>query len=463
MALDTLMNATGLAAVIAAVTMGWNYVKGFSRYLTGVFLYQKTFDASVGNKVFQYLRKHYKKAPSGISNIMFLTDRVDDNQYKTIVPFDLPSSTSIWYGKHGIFIVNTGGLITTVSLRKFSDPYALTCAALDYSDELMNSSTSNTDYFYIKQVIGSIGDLNSAQLKRKELRGSVGERTAESHPDSNASNIEPHRLIDTSFRFAPERYLNNRSNSDPLRGLFFPQEIHGLLNDLRRWFDKKTWYQDRGIPWRTGVLLHGPGGTGKSSLSKAVAQTLKIPLYQYCLNTLTDHDFIHEWETMETPCVVALEDFDTVFHGRESTTVHKSLSFECILNQISGISALNGVLLIVTTNNLHHIDAALGQVDDNGKPTRPGRIDRIIHIGTTTTKQRLDIATYTLDFAAPELIADLVNSHAETTAAQFQAVCIETALSHLHKTEQSNVLPFCDVYGKAHKDELIHKPKRGLP
>lgn len=134
---------------------------------------------------------------------------------------------------------------------------------------------------------------------------------------------------------------------------------------------------------------------------------------------------------MITPCVVALEDFDTVFHGRTSVTAHKSLSFECVLNQISGISSMNGVLVVVTTNNLEQIDPALGRLDEQGRPTRPGRIDRILYMGPTTTSQRESIAEYTLDFLTEQEREALVMSTVGTTAAQFQAICIEKALVQL--------------------------------
>jgi chaperone BCS1 len=37
-----------------------------------------------------------------------------------------------------------------------------------------------------------------------------------------------------------------------------------ILDDIRGFISSRTWYLDRGIPYRRGYLLHGPPGTGKS-------------------------------------------------------------------------------------------------------------------------------------------------------------------------------------------------------
>jgi ATP-dependent 26S proteasome regulatory subunit len=68
-------------------------------------------------------------------------------------------------------------------------------------------------------------------------------------------------------------------------------------------------------------------------------------------------------------------------------------------------------------------------VDRNGRPTRPGRIDHIVHLGYTTQKQREDIARFTLKGLEEDAIPALVEKGQNTTAAQFQFMCIEVAMS----------------------------------
>jgi hypothetical protein len=304
--------------------------------------------------------------------------------------------------------------------------------ALEASNQRsMNLTRSN---FYVRRIMGTAGERPTFGPQNENAPRALGGAASTAVDDSGDAMTLPEYSVDRSFMYAPERYMPTQRKADPLRGLFFPPEVHALLSSLKQWHTRQDWYQQHGIPWRTGALLHGPGGTGKSSLARVVAETLGLPLYQFYLNTLTDREFVREWDELSTPCVVALEDFDTVFHGREPVTVHKSLSFECVLNQISGISAINGVLLIVTTNRLEHIDPALGQLDSKGRPTRPGRIDHILHMGATTPGQRADIARFVLGGWADDLIPGLLADGSGAMAAQFQSMCVQAALHRLSES-----------------------------
>jgi len=43
-------------------------------------------------------------------------------------------------------------------------------------------------------------------------------------------------------------------------------QVEELLADCTRFLNSERWYAERGIPYRRGYLLHGPPGTGKTSL-----------------------------------------------------------------------------------------------------------------------------------------------------------------------------------------------------
>jgi SpoVK/Ycf46/Vps4 family AAA+-type ATPase len=183
--------------------------------------------------------------------------------------------------------------------------------------------------------------------------------------------------------------------------LFLPPEAHEMLDEIRKWKNAKDWYQQRNIPWQRGWLLYGPPGTGKSSLVRAIGQDLDMPIMAFDLATMSNDDFLKSWdETLSrTPCIALIEDIDGVFNGREhvaKSTVNQQVSFDCLLNCISGVKRADGVFLIITTNNPEKLDLALAG-PDGGMPSRPGRIDRVLALKSLDEIARRDIAKILAD------------------------------------------------------------------
>ena len=65
-----------------------------------------------------------------------------------------------------------------------------------------------------------------------------------------------------------------------------------LLADMGRYLDpeERRFYYAQAIPYRRGYLFHGPPGTGKTSLSIALAGFFRLSLYLLSLpNVGSDH------------------------------------------------------------------------------------------------------------------------------------------------------------------------------
>ncbi|KAI0839811.1 BCS1 N terminal-domain-containing protein [Hypoxylon sp. FL0890] len=181
-----------------------------------------------------------------------------------------------------------------------------------------------------------------------------------------------------------------------------------LIDDVTDYLNPATqrWYSLRGIPYRRGYLLHGPPGTGKSSLSLALAGFFGMRIYIVSLSSVTSNEENLASLFAELPrrCVVLLEDIDTagLTHTREedqpkpqdqSTDNSNSmvpgqlttgngntnnnnnngrLSLSGLLNILDGVASQEGRILIMTTNHLDKLDSAL---------IRPGRVDMIVQFG----------------------------------------------------------------------------------
>ncbi|RYO96669.1 hypothetical protein DL764_007417 [Monosporascus ibericus] len=185
-----------------------------------------------------------------------------------------------------------------------------------------------------------------------------------------------------------------------------------LIDDVTDYLSPSTqrWYSNRGIPYRRGYLLHGPPGTGKSSLSLALAGFFKMRIYIVSLSSVTANEESLSSLFAELPrrCVVLLEDIDTagLTHTRENPNQNQSqatedssndtsprpnatggpnqnntnnppqptgrLSLSGLLNILDGVASQEGRVLIMTTNHLEKLDKAL---------IRPGRVDMIVKFG----------------------------------------------------------------------------------
>ena len=421
--------------LVAGVTAAWGHIRNFASRASTYLVIKATFNPKLSLAVMAYLKANYRQIPTGTYVFDSRLERIKVQGTTAWLPVPyrvLDRSVIFWKGKTVLF-VTVDNILTIRTLRGMVDFQDLLNEALDMDVERTLAEDSNAkkyNSFYVRTVVGSPKNKFSfdvsAEPKLRSKRGSSLAETSESTGDNHFSGSQFLDVrYDTSFRYGREHFAVNRE--DPFAALFYPEHIMREVRMAQEWLNSAAWYRERLVPWRKGWLLWGPGGTGKSSLVRATAAYLGIPVIHYYLATLSDQEFMDEWADMPTPCIALFEDFDNVFHGRENQTEHKSLTFDCILNTISGVTAIEGVFLAVTTNHLEYIDEAMGvSINSNGDSSRPGRIDRVLYLGPTEVAARNKIAQKILRDWPDELEA-MTDYPEDVTADQFRDLCVQRA------------------------------------
>ena len=220
--------------------------------------------------------------------------------------------------------------------------------------------------------------------------------------DEFESDEEPVRR-ENAFTNAIKRARESSvsSDSDYDNNLSF-KDIGGQDNVIEQ-LSKKVLYPilyPKGFPNRktgTGIVLHGPSGTGKTMLAMALANEAQVPFYKVDCTELLDQYVGSSEKNLRKlfknalehqPCIMFFDEIDSIARKRtgDSTGRHDDKLVNQFLTLLNELANNKDLFIIAATNRLDILDNAilrgrrLGTHIEVSPPNTPEAVEQILDL-----------------------------------------------------------------------------------
>jgi proteasome regulatory subunit len=220
-------------------------------------------------------------------------------------------------------------------------------------------------------------------------------------------------------------------------------------------------FDDVGIEPPSGILLHGPPGTGKTMMAKAVANQTDATFIKMAGSELV-HKFIGEGAKLvrdmfqvareHEPAVVFIDEIDAIASKRTDSKTSGDAEVQRtmmqLLSEMDGFEDRGEIRIIAATNRFDMLDRAI---------LRPGRFDRLIEVpkpGEEGRRRIFEIHTRDMNVSDDVDYAALARETSEASGADVKAICTEAGMFAIRdgRTE-IEMQDFVDAREKIEQDE----------
>ncbi|CCC41392.1 proteasome-activating nucleotidase Pan2 [Haloquadratum walsbyi] len=194
-------------------------------------------------------------------------------------------------------------------------------------------------------------------------------------------------------------------------------------------------FEEVGVEPPSGVLLHGPPGTGKTMLAKAVANETDATFIKMAGSELV-RKFIGEGSRLvrdlfdlaaeREPAVIFIDEIDAVASKRTDSKTSGDAEVQRtmmqLLSEMDGFDERGEIRIIAATNRFDMLDEAI---------LRPGRFDRLIEVpkpGHEGREQILEIHTRDMNVADDVDFGELVSDIDEYSGADLASLATEAGM-----------------------------------
>ncbi len=217
-----------------------------------------------------------------------------------------------------------------------------------------------------------------------------------------------------------------------------------------------------GIEPPKGVLLHGPPGTGKTILAKAVANSTEATFLRVVGSEFVQKYIgegarlvreLFELAKNESPAIIFIDELDAIgarrMDGATSGDREVQRTLMQLLAEMDGFDPRGEVKLVAATNRLDMLDPAL---------LRPGRFDRVIEIPLPNCEARqmiLKIHTSDMNLDSSVNLGKIADLADNASGADLKALATEAGMFAIR--EERTTVYQSDLERAATK--ILHKDK----